>query len=649
MPTALGKEMNDEPVLDIPVPALRVEVNEDAAEPVRFAAAELRRYLTKILGGKPHLHPEQRSPMTIVVEEMVNATARSEGFEIRRDPSGLRIIGRDPAGALFGSYFFLRQFCGCRFSSLAPDGEYVPKKNTLSIGPLPCTRSPRLGYRGLQFYYYEGRDLMVSRLDWMAKNGLNYVMFSPAPEGDPCVDVDPATGAELHVKTGTEQRYSKAWFDFHLLPEIRKRGLKLDLNHHNLAFWMPPARDFTIHPDWYALIDGERKPRATQLCLCTSNPDAIATLTERVRQFLRDHREVNIAGIIPEDWFGMCQCDECRQLDDDPGDAFRPKPIRFPSPKLENRSKSRRYARLIQTIALAIRDEFPDVRIGMSAYMDLLFPTEDVDLPANTICWVALYWRQSHVPLSSDSPSAVNRFLAEVLQRWRQQTRGDLIVYEYYMGMEMQRSLPYPIWEVICRDWQELPRLGVQGATIQIFGTNHAAYALNCLAFARCGWEESVDPDRLLHEFLEGEYGAAGSGGGLEPNGKKIVYFLRKIDRSFAHQCLERAIAQAKTAREKRQVAALAQAFAYWELSADFAETCDRAERWAQQSPHEAIHSYQQAIALAETRLLPESRGLPTGWFAVRADWCWNRRIAEAQQRLQTLADSSGPVKPSEA
>jgi hypothetical protein len=665
--------MNEE-TFEISAPRLPVVVaHPDAPEPVQFAAGELRRYLGMILGVELPL-TAQPGHCRIAVEVDEEAGMAGEGFVVQMRSGGMRIAGADPAGVVFGAYAFLRQFCGCRFSSLAPDGELIPRKARLVIGPLPWRKEPLLFYRGLQFYYWESRELMVARIDWMAKNGLNYVMVAPAPDGENCVDVDPESGAEVGGEPGKEQRYSKAWLDRHLLPEIRKRGLKIDFNHHNLRFWLPPEKYFQDHPEWYALVDGERRADGKQLCLCTSNAEMVREVVENVRVFLRENPDVRVAGIIPEDHTGMCQCERCRADDDDPDDAFRPKPRNVTHAKLENRSKSRRYARLVEAVARGISDEFPGVKIGMAAYRDLIFPSPEINLPENSLCWVALHWRHAHTEISPRSPSEVNRFFAEILRRWREVFRGELILYEYYMGLVVHRSLPFPVWETICREWPILRDVGVGGATVQLFGTNHEVYGLNALAFARCGWEERVDPEEVLAEFLEGVYGAAapavrplferfaeavrevegrddvalqgppfglGAGHGLQPTGKSVVFFLDRIGDQFARECFNEARRLAGTEREARQVAALAAAFEYWEMAAEFARRCDEAERCADEAPKRAVRLYREAVQQVSEQILPACRNLPAGWFAAGGDAWWERMAGQAQERLCGIENGS--------
>ena len=367
-----------------------VDCRPNSSEPVAFAASELNRYLAEILGTALPQSASSADTPRIVLKVDESAGLTEEGYEYRVEKNTLHITGGGPLGVVFGAYAFLKDFGGCRFADLGPDGEYVPRKDEIVVDVSRVRREPRLAYRGLQFSYGEDEELNRLRIDWMAKNGFNYVMYRPAPESyNPkgMVDLDPETKKPVWP-SGRVFRYSKRWFDQELRPAIRKRGLKLDMNHHNLGYWVPPSRYFEKHPEWYAEIDGERGKRFSQLSLCLTNDEPVAALIESVRKYLRANPEVKVVGVIPEDGVGMCQCAKCVAADPDPKEAFRKTNY-----KIENRSKSWRYHTLLNKVAAAIAEEFPDVTVGGAAYVDLLWPARDLDFEKNTTVWVALYWR----------------------------------------------------------------------------------------------------------------------------------------------------------------------------------------------------------------------------------------------------------------
>ncbi len=230
-----------------------------------FAATELDRYLERILGVKGPKTPEGGDGQRIHLSVKRDAGLTDEGYELRAQGSVYHIIGGGQSGVVFGAYDFLRRYGGCRFSDLGPDGEFVPRRQRIEAEAGPVRMTPKLWYRGLQFYYSEDAELCRQRIDWMAKNGLNYVMYTPAQKDvDPNTMVDPRTGG-IVARVSRDVGYSKEWFDKELLGAIRKRGLKLDMNHHNLLYWLPPNRHLAEHPEWYAEVDGERGQHFTQL------------------------------------------------------------------------------------------------------------------------------------------------------------------------------------------------------------------------------------------------------------------------------------------------------------------------------------------------------------------------------------------------
>ena len=582
-----------------------ISIGSAASEPVRFAREELCRYLRQILGTTA-LEDANDGPR-IVLSVDADGGLSDEGFRWTVEGRTLRLTGGGDLGLVFGTYAFLREVCGCAFSGLGPDSEHVPRQSHIRVQRDSGPREPGLWYRGVQFSYIETPRLVAWHLDWMAKNGLNFVMYMLGPDEtlEPRdLPVDPHTGEPL-LEAGTRApRMRQGWFDQHVRPEIQKRGLKHDMNHHNLCFWLPPGRYLEEHPEWFALVDGQRGKQFTQLCICTSNDDAVRTLIDNVLRYLESHPEVKIVGVIPEDGHGMCQCEKCCADDPDAREAFRDPATRdHRDAANEDRSIALRYGRLLNRVARSVGTRFPGVLVAGAAYVNLNWPPRGLVLEPNILIWVALYWRDGARPLSPDHTSAFNDFYVDLLRQWKGAlpARGRLIVYEYYMGMNAQRSLPYPMSDVICRDWPALRALGVQGATVQCMTGVHQAYALNMLAFARCGWTDRVDHDAVLEDFLTGMFGAAAPAlrpiyagllaamdelgarapdtpeqapegvpnAVLQPRGDNVAYFIARAGRDTIERALSDARAGARTERERRQIASLGRYLEYCVRAAD--------------------------------------------------------------------------------
>jgi hypothetical protein len=565
-------------------------------EAARFAASELGRYLARIFGEKID------SSRSIHLCLDPSAGLSDEGYSWEAAGSDVRLTAGGELGLVFGVYAFLRDVCGCRFCGLGPDGEFVPRLTELSAAVAPTRREPVLWYRSLEFYYFEHPALLQQVIDWMAKNGFNYVLYHLGTEHDAALlkdEVDPKTGDILFPEGQGLSMFSEDFFNRYLLPDIRKRGLKLDFNHHNLCYWMPPALYARQHPEWYAEIDGERAKQFRQLILCTSNPDAVAELVRRVKAFLRSHPDVRIVGVVPEDGCGICQCASCRALDLNPDDAFAIGRD-YRDPRNENRSATRRYARLLNEVARGIRDEFPRVLVGGMAYVDLQWPPRDVKLEDNLAVMVALYWRDGARPVAPAGTSSINRFFFDLLKQWREVFPGRLLVYEYYMGMMAQRNLPYPMARVIGKDWAALAALPIEGAMVQCIPGCIQSYLLNLLSFSRCAWGEPVEVEAQLDDYLLSVFGNAGSPlrplferlqeaadaladeapvagefdprrndvAGLQPEGRNIAYFWERLEAASVWPALERARSLAVSPKERKAVDEFGTYLRYCELGA---------------------------------------------------------------------------------
>ena len=652
----------------------KVVSDPSASEPVKFASEQLQHYLKLVLGGTA----SSGSGVKIALREVNDKDLGDEGFEISSDHQTVTISGA-PLGIVFGTFEFLRRFAGCQFSGLGPECEYVPRLKSIEVDVRQLRMKPQLWYRAYQFFYAEPLDLIIKRLDWMVRNGVNYVMFTPHRDDLSATwgATDPTNGMPA---SAPHFYFTEAWWKEKVQPEVLKRGLKLDFNHHNLFYWLPPSLYFKDHPEWYPMVDGERSARPRQLAICSSNEDAVRTVVTNVKQYCRSNPQVKIVGVIVEDGEGMCQCLNCAKDDVDPtyGYAFRG----YKYPEAENKNKCLRYARLVNRVAREIREEFPDVLIGHAAYDDIQWPPREFQFEPNVVSWVAIYWRDAANPLAAESGSPVNRFFYDILQQWKATQKSHVVLYEYYMGMEVQKSLPYPMSDVICRDWPNLKKLGIEGATIQSGSTNHNSYGLNNLIFARNGWQDRVDHKQALDDFLLGMYGSAapeirpiferlvaalqrvekeGSaasplmsgyddkstmGGSFLPDAYTIVYLMDQVKVDFLENSLQRASQKASNERERKQVKEFATVTGYWRLAAEAISLDLRSKQAEKLGNHKAASALLLDAAEYCERVDNYLKTIPqTGWIYVTTPRQWPRLATDFRRRSRELqvADNSIP------
>lgn len=656
-----------------------------ATEAACFARDELERYLGLILNaaGPEDAGRAPESPVCRRIELRVapGQFDSDEAYRWRADGETVEIVAGGDLGLVFGVYAFLRDVCGCVFAAPGPAGELIPRCSPLRLKVFPVRRAPVLWYRGIQCYFFEPPEHYQQQIDWLTKNGYNFVEYHLADPEDAKVlreQVDPKTGQPLFPAARGPSAFDESYFEKHLLPVIRRRGLKLDFNHHNLWFWVPPHRHQSTHPEWFSLVDGKRGANLNQLCLCTSNPEVVEELVRRVKEFLKTHPDVRIVGVVPEDGIGMCQCEACLAGDVDRRDAFAP-PRDHRTAEGENRSLINRYARLLNTVARAIREEFPGVLVGGSAYVNMTLPPRDIPLEPNLVIQVAVYWRDGARPLAPHGTSRLNAFFYDVIRRWRSALPGRVLLYEYYMGMMAQKCLPYPMADVIEADWQSLRAGGIDGASIQCCAGATHSYALNLAAFGRCAWGEPVAAPKLAADYARALYGAAAEALGwiferwhqtmaelrpldpslhaavgvdpswsfepiLKPDGTSIVHFWRSLGGdALVSEALAAARTRADSPRTRQNVDELATYLEYCRLAAAAMDLSRRAEAIRAGDPRAAVGLLREAVDRRLPALIDYLHAHPMpGWVLPRMRSSWeNERKTRARELARLDATHS--------
>ena len=180
------------------------------------------------------------------------------------------IAGGRPRGTLYGVYQFLEDCVGVRF--LAPDHTHVPDAAGLKI---PCTDfvyNPPLSFRWS--YYRQNAD-------------------------------HPEFAARLRVNTVTPDE---------------KLGGKTPQNliNHSLYRQLPVAKYGETHPEYFALVSGERKldvggggPEP-----CVTNPEIIDIVADAVIKELDANPTLKNISVSQNDNAEYCRCPRCEEVNE---------------------------------------------------------------------------------------------------------------------------------------------------------------------------------------------------------------------------------------------------------------------------------------------------------------------------------------------
>ncbi|MCM8760224.1 MAG: DUF4838 domain-containing protein, partial [Candidatus Omnitrophica bacterium] len=432
-------------------------IQPEASEPERYAATELAQHLQLITGAKfeiKEISPGEVPEAGIIIgpgkltdnlfPEVKGFLARDssafggEQLIIRTKNRYLLLAGGRPRGTLYAVYRFLSKVCGIRWWT--PWVSHIPKKNTLVITSLSIQEKPSFEYR--EPFWYPAFDG-----NWAVRNYYN------------------GHRARLTSRHGGKITYKGFAHTFYQL--------------------VPPGEYFEKHPEWFSFRDGKRRWEWSQLC-CT-NPELRDFLTERVRQWLKESPEANIISISQNDWFGNCQCPDCRDLDEKEG------------------SPAASVLDMVNDIAGRLGSEFPHIALDTFAYTYTRKPPKTIKPLPNVIvrlCSIECNFAQ---PLEHES----NKSFAEDIRGWSRLTNR-LYIWDYVTNF-WNYVQPHPNWFSLGPNLRFFHKNGVLGVFEQGDSeSNGADFAeLKAWVLAQLLWNPYQDDRKLIEEFLTGYYGEA--------------------------------------------------------------------------------------------------------------------------------------------
>lgn len=427
-----------------------IVVDAPPNSPEQRAATELAQTLQAITGAEfPILRPSAETcpEHAILVGPSPQAKAiftavafdslRSEELVIRTQGHRLLLAGGGPRGTLYAVNRFLQDHCGVRWWT--PWASRIPKQATLRIGELNARTQPAFEYR--EPFWYPAFDAL-----WAVRNGANGQSANIPKELGGC---------------------------------IRYKGFV-----HTFESLVPPARHFAEHPEWFSLIDGKRSTNRAQLCL--TNPQLRDFVVERVKSWLRESPEAGIISVSQNDWYGACQCRDCKAIDDAEG------------------SHAGTMLTFVNSVAEKIASEFPNVAVDTLAYQYTRKPPRTVKPRSNVIvrlCSIECNFRE---PL--DHPS--NASFADDMKGWAKICQR-LYVWDYTTDFAHYVQ-PHPNWFTLGANVRFFARNNVRGVFEQGAYQSHGSEMaeLRAWVLAQLLWNPDQNDRALIDEFLEGYYGA---------------------------------------------------------------------------------------------------------------------------------------------
>jgi len=387
------------------------------------AARELQSWLREITGATIPIS-DSGSPRAVVMGTAAQFPEQAagerlgelgpEGFVVRTERERVWLLANTELGLRHAVYAFLETL-GCRWFFADPVWTVVPKSPTLT-----------------------------ARAELRAKPAFDYrrVWYGWGPRSD------------------TLRKDYDAW-----ITHNRQLGaFQTDCGHAYERYI--PNRLFKEHPDWFALVKGERKP--TQLC--TSNPEVVKRVTDGVLAGFRKDPKRTMASVEPNDGGGYCECQRC----------------------VAEGSVSDRVFLLASRVAKGLREQFPDKYVGLYAYA---FHCEPPREPLAPGVYVQVTTGFRYTKLSFDEQVTAFRKLG-----------ARLGVYDYFSVYPWDWDLPgaakggrpYQLAADL-RHYRDLGLSSYDAESSCNWGPNGLGYWMT----SKLMWDPELDPKELAADFCQ--------------------------------------------------------------------------------------------------------------------------------------------------
>ncbi|MDR3267597.1 MAG: DUF4838 domain-containing protein [Tannerella sp.] len=250
---------------------------------------------------------------------------------------------------------------------------------------------------------------------------------------------------------------------------------------HTFNYLLPSSEHGERHPEYYAFINGQRRPgAASQWCL--TNPDVFEIVARRIDSIFKANPGKQILSVSQNDSQTHCFCDACKAIDEEEG------------------SPSGTIIRFMNKLA----GRFPDKEFSTLAYLYSVPPPKHTKPLPNVnimLCDIDCY---REVPLN-ENPSGA-KFVKD-MEGWAN-ISGNIFVWDYGINFDNYVS-PFPNFHILQKNMDLFKKNKATMHFSQISGTKGGDFSeLRSYIVSKLLWNTSADVDSLIQSFLKGYYGA---------------------------------------------------------------------------------------------------------------------------------------------
>jgi hypothetical protein len=429
----------------------------EKASPIEIkASADLSQWLGDITGASFVVVPD--SYQSVEREISVGATNRvpegypsedlkTHGYQIFQKGDKIFVLGGTKRGLLNGVYALLEEDLGCRWYD-SEDAKMIPKISTLKFKPASRVSVPQLQVRD-PFYYSSFEPT------WALRNRTTYT------------NGDRNRFGVIPAEYGGGMRYPDPMFV------------------HTYNFLLPPKKYFESNPEYFMMDDtGKRIDKQ----LCETNPEVARIVTRAVLEILEKSPETQLFSVSKNDISLACSCPNCKQLNQEEG------------------SNSASMLTLVNYVANAVKDKYPNLTITTLAYLDTIKVPRTIRPASNVgirVCNDMVSWVNPLKP-ARKVPEYV-----DIVTQWSGVSKK-LYAWDYTVNYSHQIA-PFPNMEVIADNVRFFVSNNAQGYMSQATYESPCAgrEQMRCWVIGKLLWDPQRDVNELMQDFVWGYYGAA--------------------------------------------------------------------------------------------------------------------------------------------
>lgn len=168
-------------------------------------------------------------------------------------------------------------------------------------------------------------DLAVEHAVWDLLHRVGYRRFFPSPAWE-VVPHEPSLSISVGTRQQPDYYHRRIWYGFGTAAHNRESyqqwtrrnrmvsGFKLSTGHSWGRIHSRNKEAFEQHPEYYALVDGERKFRGNSTKFCIANEDLRElVVADRVKAIAENGLRDSIS-IDPTDGLNWCECEPCEAI-----------------------------------------------------------------------------------------------------------------------------------------------------------------------------------------------------------------------------------------------------------------------------------------------------------------------------------------------